>query len=156
MSLQPPGLQRQGHVHGLTGQREAAPCRTAGKGQRPAPAETVPLVPWQRGGRRGSATTCLHLSTASLPAPSSWSKGLRCSAALFRPPPSHKNPTHPRDSPHTHANTPQQLAVEADKPVRSRTVMSETRLVSPTEHRQGFGQRHVSSAPSTARAGKWP
>ena len=80
MSLQPPGLQRQGHVHGLTGRREAAPRRTAGKGQRPAPAETGPLVPWQSGGRRGSATACRHLSTASLPAPS---KGLRCSAALF-------------------------------------------------------------------------
>ena len=34
--------------------------------------------------------------------------------------------------------------------------MSETRLVSPTEHRQGFGRWDVSSAPGTAWAGRWP
>lgn len=146
MSLHPPALQGQGHAHGLAGRREAPLHGTAGTGQRPAPAQTVPLGPGQRGGRRGGATACLCRSTASLPAPCSWSTGLRCSSELFRPPPSLTGILLTPETHHTHPNSS----------LSRLTVMSETRLFFPTEHHEGFGQQHNSSAAGTARAGRWP
>lgn len=83
MSLQPPSLD----TYTAEGRRELCSRMLPGT-------ETSALIPdWQRGGRRGSATTCLHLSTALLPAPSIWSKGMF--HTTFPTSISHRDPTHP-------------------------------------------------------------
>lgn len=75
MSFQPLSLDTSTQ---LRGEESSAPeCRI----QNPplAGTETSAPIPGQRAGRRGGATTCLHLSPASIPAPSIWSKGMFCS-----------------------------------------------------------------------------
>lgn len=106
MSLQPLGLQQQGHVHGVTGRRQAALRRTAGRVQGPVLAKAVPLVPWQRGERRGkchclpSPFHCLAPCSQQLEQRSEMFSSTFLTSTIV-----HRDPTHPRDSPHTRKHT---------------------------------------------------